>query len=222
MRSDAVATVWRQRAGGQARRQDPGMRSSREATSGRSLQWLSKRPHSAADAKATLLPVRSTPHHNVLTPPRRRVATMRRIFYGLINLAKALTAGAYARRRVVLLLANGKQKLTISQSLPHNITDHNPCGPHVCFLPSIDLRVCMFCAPRWCGCRRTRFAVRFPAMSRARPRVPLTWCRSWIVAGAATQTQSSAEVVRDAFEAVDHAVANLRLEVEDFLAKVAV
>jgi hypothetical protein len=59
-------------------------------------------------------------------------------------------------------------------------------------------------------------------MSRARPRVPLTWCRSWVVAGAATQTQSSAEVVRDAFEAVDHAVANLRVEVEDFLAKVAV
>jgi hypothetical protein len=28
--------------------------------------------------------------------------------------------------------------------------------------------------------------------------------------------------VRDAFEAVDHAVANLRVEVEDFLAKVAV
>jgi hypothetical protein len=42
------------------------------------------------------------------------------------------------------------------------------------------------------------------------------------VAGAATQTRSSAEVVRDASEAVDHAVANLRLEVEDFLAKVAV
>jgi hypothetical protein len=33
---------------------------------------------------------------------------------------------------------------------------------------------------------------------------------------------SSAEVVRDASAAVDHAVANLRLEVEDFLAKVAV
>ena len=32
----------------------------------------------------------------------------------------------------------------------------------------------------------------------------------------------SAEVVRDASEAVDHAVANLRLEVEDFLGKVAV
>jgi methyl-accepting chemotaxis protein len=42
------------------------------------------------------------------------------------------------------------------------------------------------------------------------------------VAGAATQTRSSAEVVRDASEAVDHAVADLRLEVEDFLAKVAV
>jgi methyl-accepting chemotaxis protein len=42
------------------------------------------------------------------------------------------------------------------------------------------------------------------------------------VAGAATQTRASAEVVRDASEAVDHAVANLRLEVEDFLAKVAV
>src|SRR5262245_23041598 len=43
-----------------------------------------------------------------------------------------------------------------------------------------------------------------------------------IVAGAATQTRSSAEVVRDASEAVDRAVANLRVEVEDFLAKVAV
>jgi Flp pilus assembly protein TadB len=32
------------------------------------------------------------------------------------------------------------------------------------------------------------------------------------VAGATTQTRASAEVVRDASEAVDHAVANLRLE----------
>ncbi len=42
------------------------------------------------------------------------------------------------------------------------------------------------------------------------------------VAGAATETRSSAEVVRDASESVEQAVANLRLEVEDFLAKVAV
>jgi methyl-accepting chemotaxis protein len=42
------------------------------------------------------------------------------------------------------------------------------------------------------------------------------------VAGAATQTRSSAEVVRDASEAVEHAVADLRLEVEGFLGKVAV
>ena len=42
------------------------------------------------------------------------------------------------------------------------------------------------------------------------------------VAGAATQTRASAEVVRDASEAVERAVADLRLEVEDFLAKVAV
>ncbi len=42
------------------------------------------------------------------------------------------------------------------------------------------------------------------------------------VAGAATQTRASAEVVRDASEAVEHAVADLRLEVEDFLGKVAV
>jgi hypothetical protein len=42
------------------------------------------------------------------------------------------------------------------------------------------------------------------------------------VAGAATQTRGSAEVVRDASEAVEHAVGDLRLEVEDFLAKVAV
>jgi methyl-accepting chemotaxis protein len=42
------------------------------------------------------------------------------------------------------------------------------------------------------------------------------------VAGAATETRSSAEVVRDASETVATAVSNLRLEVEDFLAKVAV
>jgi methyl-accepting chemotaxis protein len=42
------------------------------------------------------------------------------------------------------------------------------------------------------------------------------------VAGAVTQTRASAEVVRGASEAVDHAVANLRLEVEGFLGKVAV
>jgi methyl-accepting chemotaxis protein len=42
------------------------------------------------------------------------------------------------------------------------------------------------------------------------------------VAGAATDTRSSAEVVRDASASVEQAVANLRVEVEDFLAKVAV
>ena len=42
------------------------------------------------------------------------------------------------------------------------------------------------------------------------------------VAGAATATRASAEVVRDASETVETAVANLRDEVEDFLAKVAV
>jgi methyl-accepting chemotaxis protein len=42
------------------------------------------------------------------------------------------------------------------------------------------------------------------------------------VAGAATETRASAEVVRDASETVEMAVANLRLEVEDFLAKVTV
>ena len=42
------------------------------------------------------------------------------------------------------------------------------------------------------------------------------------VAGAATETRASAEVVRDASQTVESAVANLRLEVEDFLAKVAV
>lgn len=42
------------------------------------------------------------------------------------------------------------------------------------------------------------------------------------VAGAATQTRASAEVVRDTSETVEQAVANLRLEVEDFLSKVAV
>ena len=42
------------------------------------------------------------------------------------------------------------------------------------------------------------------------------------VTGAATQTRASAEVVRDASQTVETAVANLRIEVEDFLAKVAV
>jgi methyl-accepting chemotaxis protein len=42
------------------------------------------------------------------------------------------------------------------------------------------------------------------------------------VAGAATETRASAEVVRDAAQTVESAVAELRLEVEDFLAKVAV
>jgi methyl-accepting chemotaxis protein len=42
------------------------------------------------------------------------------------------------------------------------------------------------------------------------------------VAGAATETRSSAQVVRDASQTVESAVANLRAEVEDFLAKVAV
>jgi uncharacterized protein YoxC len=41
------------------------------------------------------------------------------------------------------------------------------------------------------------------------------------VVGAATETRSSAKVVRDASEQAEAAVANLRLEVEDFLAKVA-
>ncbi|HXZ21497.1 MAG TPA: methyl-accepting chemotaxis protein, partial [Pseudolabrys sp.] len=42
------------------------------------------------------------------------------------------------------------------------------------------------------------------------------------VANAATQTRASAEVVRDASEAAERAVADLRIEVEDFLGKVAV
>ncbi len=42
------------------------------------------------------------------------------------------------------------------------------------------------------------------------------------VAGAATETRSSAKVVRDASQSAESTVANLRLEVEDFLAKVAV
>ncbi len=42
------------------------------------------------------------------------------------------------------------------------------------------------------------------------------------VAGAATETSASASVVRDASETVEAAVSNLRLEVEDFLTKVAV
>jgi len=41
------------------------------------------------------------------------------------------------------------------------------------------------------------------------------------VVGAAADTRSSAEVVRDASQSAEAAVAKLRLEVEDFLAKVA-
>jgi methyl-accepting chemotaxis protein len=42
------------------------------------------------------------------------------------------------------------------------------------------------------------------------------------MANAAAETRSSAQVVRQASETVEGAVANLRLEVEDFLTKVAV
>ena len=42
------------------------------------------------------------------------------------------------------------------------------------------------------------------------------------VAGAASETRTSAEVVRDASGTVEQAVANLRIEVEDFLSRVAV
>jgi methyl-accepting chemotaxis protein len=42
------------------------------------------------------------------------------------------------------------------------------------------------------------------------------------VTNAATETRNSAQVVRDASETVEAAVGDLRLEVEDFLRKVAV
>jgi methyl-accepting chemotaxis protein len=42
------------------------------------------------------------------------------------------------------------------------------------------------------------------------------------VTKAATETRASAEIVRDASQTVETAVAGLRLEVKDFLAKVAV
>jgi len=42
------------------------------------------------------------------------------------------------------------------------------------------------------------------------------------VTGATTETRASAQVVRDASETVKQAVSNLRIEVEDFLARVAV
>jgi len=42
------------------------------------------------------------------------------------------------------------------------------------------------------------------------------------VTSATTETRNSAQVVRDASETMEAAVADLRLEVEDFLAKVAV
>jgi hypothetical protein len=71
-------------------------------------------------------------------------------FYGPINLAKALTSRAarppYPARLypfdavgrqsfAVFAIANGKQKLTISQLLQHNIADGIFCGP-ACSLPS--------------------------------------------------------------------------------------
>jgi hypothetical protein len=56
-----------------------------------------KRLPFAADAQAELLPIYSTPHRNVLLPPRRRVATVQQFFYWLINLAKALTAQQVVR-----------------------------------------------------------------------------------------------------------------------------
>jgi hypothetical protein len=49
--------------------------------------------HSAADAKAKLLPVRSTPHRNVLPPPAAGWRQRDMFFYEPINLAKMLIAG---------------------------------------------------------------------------------------------------------------------------------
>ena len=48
-----------------------------------------------------------------------------------INLAKALTGLARCLPVFVPLPKNGKQKLTISQLLPRNITDHNLCVPQI-------------------------------------------------------------------------------------------
>jgi hypothetical protein len=49
--------------------------------------------HLAADAKAQLLPVRSTPHRNVLPPPAAGWRQRDMFFYEPINLAKMLIAG---------------------------------------------------------------------------------------------------------------------------------
>src|SRR5262245_40226698 len=83
--------------------------------SARPLQWLSTRLVSAADAQAKLLPVRSTPHRKRPARPCRRMAAMQRIFYGPINLAKALitrrggTLGAPARREYRCLRSNDRE-----------------------------------------------------------------------------------------------------------------
>jgi hypothetical protein len=52
--------------------------------------------HSAADAKAKLLPVRSTLHRNVLPPPAAGWRQRDMFSYEPINLAKVLTAGVRA------------------------------------------------------------------------------------------------------------------------------
>jgi hypothetical protein len=54
------------------------------------------RQHSAADAKAKLLPARSTPHRNALPPPAAGWRQRDMFFYEPINLAKVLTAGVHA------------------------------------------------------------------------------------------------------------------------------
>jgi len=52
--------------------------------------------HLAADAKAKLLPVHSTPHRNILPPPAAGWRQRDMFFYEPINLAKVLTAGGRA------------------------------------------------------------------------------------------------------------------------------
>ena len=75
--------------------------------------------------------------------------------------------------------------------------------------------------PRWSN--RIRRPAKFPATLPVLPRAPAMSSACWATSPARRRRHvRSAEVVRDASEAVEHAVADLRLEVEDFLAKVAV
>lgn len=72
------------------------------------------------------------------------------------------------------------------------------------------------------GVLHARMRIQNRRLFSARRRVARTSYRYWATSPAQRRRRGPpADVVCDASEAVDHAVANLRLEVEGFLAKVA-